>query len=325
MTPIVSIITPTYNRLHTLPRCWASLKSQTFTDFCWVLVDDGSTDGTGDWVKGLNSNKGDKRIVYRQQKNQGANAARNHGMKYAASLMTPYVIFLDSDDAFYQKTSLAEMVAEIEAASKDIGVVAFPVVDEKGQRRYDNLTQKRVVLDYSQRVCDLPIINEFITILRQEVSALAPFPKYRGVEDVRHLAIARHAKTLYVNKPMRIYYDYKETGKENKKANKAADNNTALAGFLAGLEAMAQGTRDILTQHKAVMLAHCPPRYSRYCSSLALYYLLQGKTASAIPPLVNAVRYGNAKLKIKALVVAGFVPLPRAMRLAVFKLAWRLR
>ena len=321
MKPTVSIITPSYNRVHTLPRCWESIERQTFTDFRWVVVDDGSADGTADWVKGLINGTGhrlgDRRVVYCWQKNQGANAARNLGMKYAASDASEYVIFLDSDDAFYQPTSLAEMVAEIRAVPKDIGVVAFPVVDDKGRRRFDNLTQKRLVADYAAKVCDTGARGEFFSILRQEVSTLAPFPEYRGVEDVRHLAIARHTKILFVNKPMRIYYDYKESG--------TGDNSTALAGFLAGLEAMASGTRDILAQHKTVMLAHCPPRYSRYCSSLALYYLLDGKTGDAISPLIDAVRYGNAKLKLKALVVAGLLILPRALRLMVFKLAWRFR
>ena len=319
-TPTVSIITPTYNRLHTLPRLWASLTTQTFKDFEWLVIDDGSSDGTRDWVKGL----GDGRIFYRQQSNQGANAARNHGMKY---MRGRYVIFFDSDDAFYRPTSLAVMVREIEAAPKEIGLAIFPAVDAYGVRRFDTLTQKRAVADYAAMACEQIAVGEFLAIHRREVAAIAPFPRLRGVENVRHLVLARHTKTLHVNKAVRVYYDYKDkaTKQGTKQATGQADNNTALAGFLAGLEAMAEGTRNILTQHKAVMLAHCPPRYSRYCSSLALYYLLDGKTGDAISPLIDAIRYGNIKLKLKALVFFGFVPLPYGLRRMVFKFAWRFR
>ena len=44
--PLFTIFTPTYNRAHTLHRCFDSLSAQTLRDFEWIVVDDGSTDGT---------------------------------------------------------------------------------------------------------------------------------------------------------------------------------------------------------------------------------------------------------------------------------------
>ena len=49
----LTVFTPTYNRSHTLPRLYESLCRQTVKDFDWLLVDDGSTDGTGEWVESL--------------------------------------------------------------------------------------------------------------------------------------------------------------------------------------------------------------------------------------------------------------------------------
>ena len=51
--PKVTILTPSYNRAHTLPRVFESLQKQTFKDFEWLIIDDGSTDNTKNIVPGL--------------------------------------------------------------------------------------------------------------------------------------------------------------------------------------------------------------------------------------------------------------------------------
>ena len=49
--PTLTIFTPAYNRGHTLPRTYASLRRQDCKDFIWLVVDDGSTDNTAELVK----------------------------------------------------------------------------------------------------------------------------------------------------------------------------------------------------------------------------------------------------------------------------------
>lgn len=91
----VSVITPTYNRADTLPRAIGSVLGQSHGDFEHVIVDDGSTDDTPAVVDGYD----DDRIVYRRlDGNNGANAARNEGIRSASG---KYVAFLDSDDEYY--------------------------------------------------------------------------------------------------------------------------------------------------------------------------------------------------------------------------------
>ena len=46
-----TVFTPTYNRAHTLSRLYESIRQQTVRDFEWVIVDDGSTDGTAELVQ----------------------------------------------------------------------------------------------------------------------------------------------------------------------------------------------------------------------------------------------------------------------------------
>ncbi|MBP8271434.1 MAG: glycosyltransferase family 2 protein [Sphaerotilus sp.] len=88
--PEVSIILPTYNRVDVIGRAIASIIRQTFSDWELLVVDDGSTDGTANRLRGL-----DSRIRFIDQNNQGVAAARNTGI---AAAMGRYIAFMDSDD-----------------------------------------------------------------------------------------------------------------------------------------------------------------------------------------------------------------------------------
>lgn len=91
MEKTFTIFTPTYNRKEKLIRTYKSLKSQSFKDFCWLIIDDGSTDDTKSIVetfKGLD-------ITYIYTKNGGKQRAYNLAIEKANS---EYFICLDSDD-----------------------------------------------------------------------------------------------------------------------------------------------------------------------------------------------------------------------------------
>ncbi len=89
--PQVSVIIPTYNRRTFVQQAIDSVLAQTYTDYEIIVVDDGSTDGTGE---ALAARYGD-RIRYVWQENQGESVARNCGIETSRA---EYVAFLDSDD-----------------------------------------------------------------------------------------------------------------------------------------------------------------------------------------------------------------------------------
>jgi glycosyltransferase involved in cell wall biosynthesis len=91
-----SVIIPTYNRLNLLKQAIRSVLAQTQTSYELIIVDDGSTDGTYDYLMSLG---GHVRVLH--QKNKGPGAARNLGAQCAAG---NYLAFLDSDDIWFPWT-----------------------------------------------------------------------------------------------------------------------------------------------------------------------------------------------------------------------------
>jgi len=91
----VTVFTGTFNRRHTLERTYHSLQKQTFKDFEWLIIDDGSTDGTGalvaEWLKDENPFP----IVYHWKPNGGLHTAHNLAISLA---LGEYFTTLDSDD-----------------------------------------------------------------------------------------------------------------------------------------------------------------------------------------------------------------------------------
>lgn len=93
-SPFFSIITPTYNRADTIGSAIESVLKQDFSDFEYIIVDDGSTDHTQQQVKSYE----DARIRYFKKPNGERGAARNFGILKAEG---KYICFLDSDDIYY--------------------------------------------------------------------------------------------------------------------------------------------------------------------------------------------------------------------------------
>lgn len=90
----ITILTPTYNRRNTLPALYESLLKQTKKDFLWMVVDDGSSDGTGELVREW-AKTPEFPIQYIYQDNGGKHAALNRGIETARSEL---LFIVDSDD-----------------------------------------------------------------------------------------------------------------------------------------------------------------------------------------------------------------------------------
>lgn len=91
---LITVFTPTYNRANTITRLFESLKNQSFKDFEWLIVDDGSTDNTEEIVESFDS-LGEFPIRYIKKENGGKHTAYNIGLNEARGRL---FFNVDSDD-----------------------------------------------------------------------------------------------------------------------------------------------------------------------------------------------------------------------------------
>lgn len=102
--PLISIITPTYNRADLLPETIESILSQTYKNIEYIIVDDGSTDNTSEIVKPYLN---DKRVKYFYHDNMGESKTTNRGYSLASGELT---IVINSDDPLLEKDYLEKVV-----------------------------------------------------------------------------------------------------------------------------------------------------------------------------------------------------------------------
>lgn len=125
--PLVSIIVPIYNVEKYLERCVNSLKEQSYYQLEIILIDDGSTDASGELCEKIRRN--DDRIQVVHKRNSGLGMARNIGLDYAKGR---YVMFVDSDD-YIDKNAVENLVRC--ALKYDAEIVATRFIYENQQEK----------------------------------------------------------------------------------------------------------------------------------------------------------------------------------------------
>lgn len=138
----ISVIIPVYNVNKYLDRCIRSLSEQTYKDIEIILVDDGSTDGSGsicdDWAVR------DSRIVVVHQVNKGLSAARNIGLERTSG---EYILFVDSDD-FVDRKFVSLLADEACKRNSDIVFCNYRFVDDSGNEinndNYSSFSSEKV-------------------------------------------------------------------------------------------------------------------------------------------------------------------------------------
>ncbi len=125
--PTVSVVMPVYNRVEMLPRAVNSILGQTWDDFEFIIVDDGSTDDTWELLKDFEAL--DSRIILlRHPENQGISKSRNDGNDIAHGT---YIAIMDSDDISLPER-LQKSVAYLENNPAATAVNSVYIKTDKG-------------------------------------------------------------------------------------------------------------------------------------------------------------------------------------------------
>lgn len=137
-SPLISIIVPVYNVEDFLPHCIDSILAQTYTNYEIIIVDDGSTDGSGLICDQYSSNHNQITVVHTE--NAGPSHARNTGLEIAKG---DYISFIDSDDTI-APTYIETLYNLITAETADISMVTH---DRFGSLKRKILAPDRLVID----------------------------------------------------------------------------------------------------------------------------------------------------------------------------------
>lgn len=140
--PIVSLIVPMYNVREDVAECIESIINQTLTDIQVILIDDGSTDDTGDIASAYAEQY--PNIEYHRIPNQGLGHARNYGVQFARG---KWLMFPDSDDvlndfALYELVNLAE--------KHDCDIVMGDVVRFNTKKTFDSELHRKAFRDMEE-------------------------------------------------------------------------------------------------------------------------------------------------------------------------------
>ena len=199
--PLVSVIIPVYNVAPYLRASLESVISQTYHDLEILVIDDGSTDGSGaicDEYEGR-----DPRIRVAHQENRGLSGARNTGLR----MMTGDVVaFLDSDDRFYPD-AVEAMVGAMEKDGSDISICRFErtekwiITSEPIEGTFSSHEAFGLLMG---RKIGFSVCSKFF---RSALWSGIQFPEKRNFEDaaVLHLLLYRAERVSLINRDLIRY------------------------------------------------------------------------------------------------------------------------
>lgn len=207
---LVTIIIPVYNIFDYIERCVKSVIIQSYTNLEIILVDDGSTDGSGqicDQYARL-----DKRVKVFHKENGGLSDARNYGIDRCHGA---YIMFLDGDD-WVESTIVEELYAVHQNAYVDFVQCQFMYAYENGEKKYLDVNQQKLSF-YSRNEAIKSFVESgpqgvsvavWAKLYRREVFRRVRYPKGKVHEDVFamcDIVFSDISKVAVLNKPLYNY------------------------------------------------------------------------------------------------------------------------
>ena len=213
---MITVLTPTFNRGGRLQSLWDSLQKQTVKDFEWLVVDDGSTDGTKDLITQLQE-KSDFPIRYIYKNNGGKHTALNVGIQTICSELT---FIVDSDDCVTDDAieSILKIHKKYRSQNNICGYAflrAFPDGKVNG-KKFD--VDEKIGFYIDVRVNGDDTGADKAEVFKTHCLKEFPFPEYPNEkflgEDLVWVRMARKYEMVHINKAIYVG-NYLEDGLTN--------------------------------------------------------------------------------------------------------------
>ena len=274
----ITIITPTYNRAKALPKVFESLLNQSFKDFLWIILDDGSTDNTHEVVQNFQLLNPFFEIIYKKDKNRHKFLTVLEGVKM---VKTPYFMVIDSDDT-YPEDALENLISEVEKIDNQddyISVMGLSA-DENGHIVGDQYPKNGfdgsiLEMRYKYKVRG-DKFGIFITQTYQREIAGKDYSQYEGKGYIPQSVIfndydAKGVKTRFINKVVRFYLKDED--------DTASVSNTRWSG--KNLFGLAEGHLSFLNAYGNQLFSY-PKALIRNVIGYQIYALKSGRKTSTI-------------------------------------------
>ena len=205
----LTVFTPTYNRAHTLERLYRSLCAQTCQDFDWLVIDDGSTDGTAALIQGF-IDEGRIPIRYIYKENGGLYTGYNTAY---ANIETELNVCIDSDDAMPENT--VEIILRSwkeKGCDRFAGLIGLDCYMDGGKPiggAFPEELEECYLLDlYTKRIHRGDTKQIMRTDLMKRVAPMVGFPGEKNFNPIYMLLqVCDDYPLLVVNKPLcRVEY-----------------------------------------------------------------------------------------------------------------------
>lgn len=207
MLDYVSIVIPVYNVIDYLDNCVNSVLHQTYEKIEIILVDDGSTDGSGERCEYWKTK--DSRIVVLHKENGGLSSARNYGIDIVKN---KYICFVDSDDSI-DENYVRDMINEMRKEDADIVICNryHVFVDEKKYLRFKNSSES-IVMDSETAILEMNSYRYFDMsacgrLYKTNLFSEIRFPVGKISEDffIMYLLFDKADKIIYLPKALYLY------------------------------------------------------------------------------------------------------------------------
>jgi glycosyltransferase involved in cell wall biosynthesis len=208
-SPFFTIFTATYNRKLLLSRAYESIKKQTFRDFEWLIIDDGSTDGTEELVKQWQA-ENTIPIIYKWKANGGKHTAFNEAIRMHKGFL---VTALDSDDEIVPETLERYKFHwdNLPPSQKEkVGCMMCLTRDQQGNIVGDYFPVSLQMVDLMKIYLVKKIKGEKGGLITSTVFKMYPYPdNVNNVyvpEEVFQQKLSKDWKTICINEVLRIYW-----------------------------------------------------------------------------------------------------------------------